>query len=70
MFLAVTITTIVLVEIYRIAIYFHVWRFNNRTITNLNREKQFIIGRNELINNSLDNIWKSPSNLCFRLHGY
>jgi hypothetical protein len=56
MFLAVTITTIVLVEIYRIAIYFHVWRFNNRTITNLNREKQFIIGRNELINNSLDNI--------------
>ena len=34
----------------------------------INREKQFIIGRSELINNSLDNISKSPSNLCFRLH--
>jgi len=34
----VTITTIALVEIYRIAIYFHVWRFNNRPITNKQRE--------------------------------
>ena len=36
----------------------------------INREKQFIIGRSEFINNSLDNISKSPSKPCFRLHGY